>query len=163
MKKLLFLLGFITIGFVCPKAFASRDDQKEPFTYVEIGTFAHSFEGNGITAGYGKRTFYRSNLAFDSSIFSGFGFNGEFVVAYKYVGLLYLSPVKSVVTPYVGLGGLIGMLSTKDIYNERLISVCSNALALIGAQIDIKGQRQFVSATYHLNSNAILLSIGRAF
>jgi len=44
MKKLLFLLGLSSM------AFASQGEARETFDYIEMGTFAQSFEGNGITA-----------------------------------------------------------------------------------------------------------------
>ncbi len=168
MKKLLFLLGIASIICGCNEAFASKKHQtetftQEPLTYIEVGTFANATEDNGITASYGMRKFYRSNLAFDTSIFTAFIFNGDFVLAYKCVGLFYLPPIKSTVTPYIGIGGFAGMVSYKDVHKNRCATIAGNGLMVLGAQIDIKGYRQFVAATYHLNSSAILLSVGRVF
>ncbi len=157
MKKLLFLLGLTSM------AFASKQEYKESFTYIEMGTFAMPMKDNGVTISYGKRKFYPSNLALDSSLFTAVCFNGDLLVAYKCLGLLYLSPMKFTVLPYIGIGGFGGMISYINASNLRSANLCGNALTVLGCDIDIQGHRQFISATYHLNSNAILLSVGKAF
>ncbi len=164
MKKLLFLLGCISIAFAGSHLEADSNEQKEPFTYIEVGTFTDFTKEGGLVISYGQRTFYTSNIACDSALLTAFCFNADFVVAYKYVALFYLRPIKSVVTPYIGIGGFGGMVSYKDKYSkDRATTVCGNALGVLGCELDLWGQRQLISATYHLDSNAILLSIGRIF